>query len=83
MVGVPVTSWEQTFGRMMELGYIKECDTKVLAREFFYYCVYLLFDYFIISFNDATYCKFTEGMLQDLSGHIKFIFDKIEVKEAS
>ena len=83
MVETPVATWEQTFRTMVELGYIKKCDTMVLAQEFFYYCVYLLFDYFVISFNDSTYCKFTEGMLQDLSGHITFIFDKLEIKEAS
>lgn len=82
MIETPVAVWEQTFRKMMELGYIKECDTRVLAQEFFYYCVYLLFDYFVISFNDTTYCKFTENMLKDMSGHIKFIFEKITVKEA-
>ncbi len=82
MVETPVMSWEQTFRMMMDLGYIRESDTNVLAREFFYYCVYLLFDYFVISFNDSTYCNFTEGMLHDLSGHIEFMFDKIEIKGA-
>ncbi len=82
MVETPVMIWEQTFRKMMELGYIRECDTRVLAQEFFYYLVYLLFDYFVISFNDTTYCKFTEKMSNDMSVHIKFIFDKVSVKGA-
>ncbi len=81
MVETPVKIWEETFRRMVELGYIVECDTRVLAQEFFYYLVYLLFDYFVISFNDSTYCTFTDKMSNDMSGHIKFIFDKISVKK--
>jgi hypothetical protein len=81
MVQMPVAIWEQTFNRMMELGYIKECDAGVLAREFFYYCTYLLFDYFVIEFDEATYCKFAENMLEDLSPHIKFLFDAVKVTD--
>jgi len=79
MVQVPVSAWEQTFRRMAELGYIRECDTGVLAREFFYYSIYLFFDYFVISFNESTYCRFTEDMLEDLGPHIKFMMDAIKV----
>jgi AcrR family transcriptional regulator len=80
MVQLPVTIWDQTFKRMIELGYIRECDTGVLAREFFYYCVYLIFDYFVINFNDETYCRFTEDMLEDLAPHIRFLFDAVKAK---
>jgi AcrR family transcriptional regulator len=80
MVKVPIASWEQTFGRMAELGYIKECDTGMLAREFFYYCLYLFFDYFVINFDESTYDRFTEAMLDDLTPHIKFMVDAIKIE---
>ncbi len=82
MVQVPIAAWEQTFGRMMELGYIKKCDTGVLAREFFYYCVYILFDYFVINFNESTYDTFTEAMLKDLAPHVRFLIGAVKVEEA-
>ncbi len=81
MIQGPVAFWEQTFKRMMELGYIRECDAGVLAREFFYYCTYLLFDYFVIDFNEANYYKFTEDMLEDMAPHIKFLLDAVKVTE--
>ncbi len=81
MVKAPVASWEQTFGRMAELGYIKKCDTGVLAREFFYYCLYLFFDYFVISFDETTYDRFAEDMLDDLAPHVKFLIDAVKVTE--
>ncbi|WP_424359170.1 TetR/AcrR family transcriptional regulator [Methanocella sp. MCL-LM] len=82
MVEVPVAAWEQTFRKMMELGYIRECDTRLLAQEFFYHCIYLFFDYFIISFDDMTYDTFTENMLKELEPHIKFIFNSVKIQEA-
>ncbi len=81
MIQGPVAFWEQTFKRMMELGYIKEYDAGVLAREFFYYCTYLLFDYFVIDFDEANYYKFTEDMLEDMSPHIRFLLDAVRVKK--
>jgi AcrR family transcriptional regulator len=82
MVQVPINAWEQTFDRMMALGYIKKCDTRVLAREFFYYCLYLLFDYFVINFDKTTYDMFTEDMLEDLKPHVRFIFDAVKARRA-
>lgn len=83
MVEMPVAAWEQTFRRMMELGYIRQCDTRMLAQEFFYHCIYLFFDYFIISFDETkTYDIFTEGMLKELEPHIKFIFNSVKIQEA-
>ncbi len=81
MIQLPLTVWEQTFKRMMELGYIRECDAGALAREFFYYCTYLLFDYFVIDFDETTYCRFTEDMLEDISPHIGFLLDAVKVTE--
>lgn len=81
MVETPVAAWKQTFDKMLELGYIRECDTEVLAREFFYHCIYLFFDYFLISFDEQTYDTFTEKMLDDLKPHIKFVFEAVK-KEA-
>ena len=82
MVEVPVAAWEQTFRKMMELGYIRECDTRILATEFFYHCIYLYFDYFIIRFEETMYDTFTDDMLKDLAPHIKFIFEAVKPKEA-
>lgn len=75
--------WEQTFRKMIDLGYIGECDARVLSAEFFDYCVFLYFDCFIIRYNEAPYETLIEDMINKLSRHIKFMFDAVRVKEAS
>jgi len=78
MIQGPVAFWEQTFKRMMELGYIRECDAGALARAFFYYCTYLIFYYLVIDFDEDTYCRFTEKLLEDLAPHIRFLIGAVK-----
>jgi len=82
IVEVPIAAWEQIFLKMIELGYIRECDANTLAKEFFYHCIYLYFDCFIISFDESTYETFTRNILEELAPHIKFIFDAVKTEEA-
>lgn len=83
MMDFPLQVWEQTFLRMMELGYIKEYDARLLAREFFNYCIYLFFDYFVINYDIQPGESFVEGIMDNLSGHIRFIFEAVRLPEAS
>jgi AcrR family transcriptional regulator len=70
--------WEQIFRKMMDLGYIKESDASMLAAEFFNYCVYLYFNYFIIRYEEASYETLIESMIKDLSRHTRFIFEAVK-----
>ena len=80
MIEVPLQAWEQTFRQMMDLGYIREYDTRLLAKEFFNYCLYIFFDYFFLRYEDATYESFVDGIMDNLSGHIRFMFEKVKIE---
>ena len=82
MMDFPITAWEQTFKKMMDLGYIRPYDARRLAHEFFYYCIYLYFDYFFLRYDELTYDEFIDGMIDNLSDHITFMLEKVAIKEA-
>jgi AcrR family transcriptional regulator len=83
MLELPLTAWEQTFQKMMDLGYIRQYDARRLASEFFYYCIYLYFDYFYLRYDEITYDEFIDGMMDNLSDHLKFMFEKVAIKEVA
>jgi AcrR family transcriptional regulator len=83
MLEFPLTAWEQTFQKMMDLGYLRPYDARRLANEFFYYCIYLYFDYFFLRYDELTYDEFIDGMIDNLSDHIKFMFEKVTITEAA
>ena len=73
--------WEHPFRKMMDLGYIREYDARLLAREFFDYCIYLYFDCFVIHYDEKHY-KSSIDMMDGLSRHVKFVFDAVRLPEA-
>ena len=83
ILAAPLQAWEQMFRRMMDLGYIRAYDAGLLAREFFYYCMYLYFEYFFIDYDKLEYETFVDSIMDSLSGHIRFMFEKLKVKEAA
>lgn len=78
MLQLPLDSWEQLFGRMIELKLIKPIDPKVLAREFFGFAIYLMFQQFILKYDKNTY-GFSEETLGELDDHVDFFMDAIKV----
>jgi AcrR family transcriptional regulator len=80
MMEFPLQAWEQTFRKMMDLGYIQEYDARQLAAEFFYYCIFLFFDYFYLRYDEVTYDEFIDGMIDNLRDHIRFMFEKLTIK---
>jgi AcrR family transcriptional regulator len=83
MIEVPLQAWEQTFRKMIDLGYIREYDTRLLAREFFNYCLYLYFEYFFLNYDESEYETFVDSIMDNLSDHIRFMFEKVKVEGAS
>lgn len=83
MMSFPLLAWEQTFQKMMDLGYLRHCDAKLMAREFFYYCIYLYFDYFYLRYDEVTYDEFVDSIADNLSGHIHFMFGAMKIVEAA
>jgi AcrR family transcriptional regulator len=80
IVAFTLQAWEQTFRKMMDLGYIRECDARLLAQEFTYYALYLYFEYFFLNYEESGQVPFFEGIMDNLSSHIKFMFDAIKVE---
>ncbi len=83
MVGYALSAWEQTFRKMIELGYIREYDPRILAKEFFNYCVYLYFEYFFLRYDEMSFQEFIDSVMNDLDDHIKFMFEALKIKEAA
>lgn len=83
MIELPLQAWEQTFRKMMDLGYIREYDARLLAREFFNYCLFLFFEYFFLNYGESEYATFVDSVMDNLSGHIRFMFEKVAIREAA
>jgi len=76
----PLDSWEQCFGRMIDMGFIRRRDPKVLAREFFSFMVFLIFRQFLVEYDGSTNA-FSEAALREMDEHIDFFMDAIKVKK--
>src|SRR5208337_5617052 len=50
MIKVPFQAWEGLFGKMIEKKLIKPYDPKLLAREFFGFCIYFYFVQFFLRY---------------------------------
>jgi AcrR family transcriptional regulator len=74
-----ILMFENVFQLMMDKGYIKQYDAKTLAKEFFYHALYLLFECFILNYNEASYETLIDSLLEKASIHIKFIFDMVKI----
>lgn len=74
----PLKVWEEIFTKMMEKGSIKPVDPKVMAYEYFYFAIFLYFEYFVLNYgeNDG---NFMEVALERISNHSKFILDAIKI----
>jgi AcrR family transcriptional regulator len=78
IVNMPLVTWEQLFGRMIELKLIKPLDPKVMAREFFSFSTYLMFVQFILKYDVNSY-GFSEETLRELDEHVDFFMDAIKI----
>jgi AcrR family transcriptional regulator len=74
-----IKTFENIFQLMMDKGYIKQYDAKTLAKEFFYHTLYLLFECFILDYNEASYEALIDSLLEKVSIHIKFFFDMVKI----
>lgn len=76
-IALSYKQWEEIFQKLMDLGSIKKYNARILAEEFFNYCLYLYFDCFIIHYEEAEFDKLIDSMVVKLSKHIQFMFDVI------
>jgi AcrR family transcriptional regulator len=80
-IGPSYLTWGKIFQKMMDLGYIINYDSKILAEEFFNYCIYLFFEGFILNYDEANYDAVIDELNAKLSNHVKFILDMVKRKE--
>lgn len=80
LLEVPILAWEQIFTKMMEKGAIKQTDPKVLAYEYFSFAIYLLFEHFVLNYEETDEL-FSDIMLERMSHHAEFILDAVKIEE--
>jgi AcrR family transcriptional regulator len=74
----PIMVWEEIFKKMMEKGVIKSVDPKKMAHEYFYFAIYLFFEYFILKY-DSEKSVFIDEVWERLNNHAEFILDAIKI----
>jgi len=78
LLEVPLAVWEEIFTKMMEKGVIKQIDPKLMAREYFYFAIFLYFEYFVLNYQESDE-NFMEMALERISNHSKFILDAVKI----
>lgn len=73
----PIKIWEEIFTKMMDKGVIKQVDPKTMAYEYYYFVIYLYFEYFILEYHEEN-GKFIDVVWERLSNHNQFILDKVK-----
>ncbi len=73
----PLKAWEEIFKKMIEKKMIKPVDPKILAYEYFYFAVYLIFEYFILKYEEDE--NFMNVAWKRLSNHAEFILDAVKI----
>lgn len=72
--------FREVFQLMMDKNLIKEYDPDIISREFLNFSVYLLFEAFILKYDEASHEQMVDDILNKLYLHIKFIFDMLRVE---
>lgn len=70
--------WSIIFKKMIKRGYIIEYDTDQLAREFFNYGVFLIFELYLLNYNEASYESQVDKVIESVFEHITFLFDMLK-----
>lgn len=79
LIEVPIMAWEQIFTKMMEKGVIKQVDPKMLAHEYFSFAIYLLFEHFVLNYEETDE-TFGNVMLERMSDHAEFILNTVKIE---
>jgi AcrR family transcriptional regulator len=73
----PINAWEGIFTKMIEKKVIKPVNPKILAHEFFYFAMYLIFEYFILEYEEEG--NLMDTVLEQLDNHTKFVIDSVKI----
>ncbi|MGZ7136453.1 MAG: TetR/AcrR family transcriptional regulator [Methanobacterium sp.] len=74
----PIKTWGEIFTKMMEKGVIKQVDPEKMAYEYFYFAIYLFFEYFILKYDEENGI-FMDVIWERLSNHAQFILEAIKI----
>ena len=75
----PITGWENIFTMMIQKGVIKPFNPRTLAYEYFYFAIYLFFEYFVLRY-DEDFDSFMDLALEKMADHAEFILKAIKVE---
>lgn len=79
MLEEPLKFWESIFTQLIENKLIKPFDPKILAREYFFFGVYLFFEHFVLRYPD-TEESFIDTAKDRLMEHIDFLLSSITLE---
>lgn len=75
----PINAWEKNFTKMIEKKVIKPVDPKILAYEYFYFAIYLFFEYFILKYDENE--NFMNIVWERISNHAKFLLEVLKIDD--
>lgn len=73
----PVDGWVKIFDKCAEKNLIKKVDSKKLAKTYFYYGFYLIFENIVLKYPNYDYFK--QDFFDDMEEHMMFILDLIKI----
>ena len=76
----PISSWEKVFRVMIEKKMIKPFNPKTLAYEYWSFVIYLVFEYFILKYNE-NFDSIMDVALDKIINHTKFMLEAIKIDE--
>jgi AcrR family transcriptional regulator len=79
MLEEPLKFWESIFTQLIENKLIKPFDPKILAREYFFFGVYLFFEHFVLRYPD-TEKSFVDVAKDRLMEHTDFLLSSITLE---
>lgn len=77
MVTAAIDGWEATFKKMIEKKLVKPLDPRVMAVEFFYFAIYLYFEYFVLNYSE-NYDSFMATAINQMTDHVKFFVNAVK-----
>ena len=73
----PIKAWEAIFTKMIEKKVIKPYNPQILANEYFYFVIYLFFEYFVLKYEDDL-DSFMDFAWEKMSNHAEFLLEVIK-----
>lgn len=76
-----INYWTELFEKLMNGNHIRHCNPRQLAREFFYHCLFLMFESFLLNYDSKPHDVLVNELLQDVTRHVDFLFKMLQIND--